>query len=223
MDEGMKELFKAFFEESLNPFIIFDSSGEVREYNKEGEFLLTQMEREELFNLAVNYASMHFGFKKTAVNLQVGHTTFCILQVGYVSAEEIGLVLYKNLCTKKYEPKSSDLQQANIFTLIDLALETNIPLETKVVKEYDVSIPDFKIDIKNFLRFLNKIFKQLHDQKEIFIRVKMAMGEYIVIGGKKYPVVIVEIASPKELDVDEKNYLYTLSRDKIVIELPLIM
>ncbi len=218
----MKEgLYKEFFENSLDPFIIFDENANVIEYNKEGEYVLSCTDKNELFNLALNNASQNFGFKITFIELDIGHSSFCAINVGYIDSSHIGLVLHKNVCNKKYRHISSNLQMANIFTLFDIAINTNLE-DTKIVKNYDVSIPEFKIDINTFLQFLNRIFKQLKKAPLIEITIKMNTGETVVIEGKKYKIISIDIKGGP-VRVEEGDFVASPLDNGIHIELPFIL
>jgi len=220
----MNDLYKEFFENSIDPFIIFDAEGNVIEYNKEGEYILSKIDKNELFNLAISHASMTFGFKQTLIELDIGHSSFCAINVGYVNSDRIGLVLHKNLCNKKYKNLSQNLQQVNIFTLIDIALNTNIDDSVKIYKEYDASIPEFKVNINRFLQFLNKIFKQINNAKKIKIVVKMATGETMVIEGKRYQILTIDIITDKEIIVKDNDFIHSpIKTGGIHIELPFIL
>ena len=219
-----EEFYKEFFEHSIDPFILFDSEGNVIEYNDEGEYILSKIDKSELFNLAVSHASMTFGFKQTLVELDIGHSTFCAINVGYINSETIGLVLHKNLCNKKYKNLSQNLQYANIFTLIDIAINTNLPDDVKIVKEYDASIPEFKININRFLQFLNKIFKQIKNAKDIRIVIKIATGETVVIDKKRYQILTIDIITDQEVTIKDDEFIYSpLKEGGIHIELPFIL
>ena len=219
------EIHKDFIENSINPFILFDSSGEVLEYNKEGEYILSIAKKEELFNLAISHASMSFGFKHSFIDLDIGHASFCAITVGYKDSERLGLMLHKNVCSKKLSPAPQELQSANIFTLIDIAINTNLDESNKITAEYDVSIPEFKLDINRFLQLLNKIFKALRDADRIYIKVTIATGRSIKIGGKKYQVVLMEIRSEdvEKLAIKDEEFILTYNKDRLTIELPFIL
>jgi len=218
------DLYKEFFEHSIDPFILFDAEGNVIEYNDEGEYILSKVDKSELFNLAVSHASMTFGFKQTLLELDIGHSSFCAINVGYLSGDAIGLVLHKNLCAKRHKNLSKDLQSANIFTLIDIAINTNLDDATRILKEYDASIPEFKLPIQRFLQFLNKIFRQLRDAKEIRIVIKMATGETMVIDGRRYQILTIDIIAPKEIELSDDTFIYSPRKEGGVhIELPLIL
>lgn len=219
------DIYRDFIENSINPFILFDATGEVLEYNKEGEYILSVVSKEELFNLAISHASMSFGFKHSFIELDIGHASFCAITVGYKDSERLGLMLHKSVCSKKLTPTSQELQSANIFTLIDIAINTNLDESNKITAEYDISIPDFKLDINRFLQLLNKIFKALRDAAQIYIKVTIATGRSIKIGDKKYQVVAIEIRSQEieKLAIKDEEFILTYHKDRLIIELPFIL
>ncbi|BCD67203.1 hypothetical protein [Nitratiruptor sp. YY09-18] len=218
------DIYKEFIENSINPFILFSPEGNILEYNKEGEYLLSIAAKEELFELAINHASMHAGFKHTFLELQIGHSKFCAILVGYIDSETLGLMLYKNMCSTKIQKNSKELQSANIFTLIDIAINTNLE-QTKVAAEYDVSIPEFKLDINHFLKTLNKIFKALKNTKELTVKVHIATGRSIKINQKRYRVVeiLIESEEVKNLrNLEDEQLIITFENNLLRIELPFI-
>ncbi len=219
------QLYKEFIENSLNPFILFSANGEIIEYNQEGEYLLSVAKKEDLFNMAVSHASMSFGFKHTFLHLDIGHSTYCAITVGYTDSDRIGLMLHKSVCSKKIYKKSADLQPANIFTLLDIAINTNLE-KPKITAEYDVSIPEFKLDINRFLQLLNKIFKALQDANTVSIQVHIATGTSIKIGEKRYQVVAIKIGSDKIERLqgfDDEEFVITYDNNQLRIELPFIL
>jgi len=219
------ELYKEFIEKSINPFIIFDSNAQVLEYNDEGEYILSVMDKDELFNLAVSHASMSFGFKHSFLDIDIGHSSFCALTVGYINSDTIGIMLHKNVCSKRFKSETQELHPSNIFTLLDIALHTNLSEKVKVITDYDVSIPEFKINVSKFLQLLNRIFQALKNTKELFLKVAIATGRSIKIEGKRYPVITLDIQSPQVYHLEpikDEEFIISFEKDTIHIELPFI-
>jgi len=219
------DIYREFIENSIDPFILFDSQGAVIEYNKEGEYILSVANKEELFNLAISHASMTFGFRHSFIQIDIGHSSFCAITVGYKDSDRIGLMLHKNVCSKRLLPSQENLQYANIFTLIDIALNINLDESCTIITDYDVSIPEFKLDIDKFLRLLNKIFKALQGQKQLLLRVAIATGRNIKIEDKKYQVVLFEITGDNlpTIDLFNESFIIVSDKDRIAIELPFIL
>jgi len=219
------DLYKEFIENSLDPYILFNAEGEILEYNKEGEYILSLSKKDDLFNLAISHASMSFGFKHSFLHFDIGHSSFCAITVGYKDSDRIGLMLHKNVCSKKLQTIQENLQSANIFTLLDIAITTNLDEKTKLTTEYDVSIPEFKLNINRFLQLLNKIFKTLRNSEEIFIKVSIATGRSIKIEGKKYQVVTITIKSKEieKLHIEEEEFILSFEKSSLTIELPFIL
>ncbi len=219
-------IYKMALENSINPFLIFDSAGNLVEYNNEAEFTLSFIKKEELFQIALENATHFPGFKQTYLDLDLGQISFCAVSVGYIDDEHICLTLHKNICKKSLK-LTDKLQQANIFTIFDVAINANMIEFKKLKMEYDVSIPDFKFDIDAFLKLLNKIFKKIKDAKSIYIKVGLATGRYLKIEKKNYSVVAIDIKpkgiDSKKLDVMNDEFLISRTKEGIHIELPLIL
>ncbi len=218
-------LYKEFIDNSLDPYILFNAEGEILEYNKEGEYILSISKKDELFNLAVSHASMSFGFKHSFLHIDIGHSTFCAITVGYKDSDHIGLMLHKNVCSKKLHAIQENLQLANIFTLLDIAITTNLDENTNLFTEYDVSIPEFKLNINRFLQLLNKIFKALKTSQEVLVKVHIATGRNMKIEGKKYQVVTIVIQSKEieQLHIEDEEFILTFDKKSLTIELPFIL
>ena len=219
------DLYKAFIDNNINPFVVFDAEGHVLQYNDEGEYILSVIDKDELYNLAVSHASMSFGFKHSFLDIDIGHSSFCAITVGYINSDTIGIMLHKNVCSKRYKAIDEDLQFANIFTLLDIAINTNLDPSTHIEAEYDVSIPEFKLNINNFLQLLNKIFKALKESPSLYIRVAIATGRSIKIANKRYPVINIDIKSPHISSIEsikDDEFIISIDKEKIHIELPFI-
>ena len=219
-------IYKLALENSINPFLIFDSNGKLIEYNNEAEFTLSFIKKEELFQIALENATHFPGFKQTYLDLDLGQISFCAVSVGYIDDDHICLTLHKNICKKSLK-LTDKLQSANIFTIFDVAINANMVDPKKLKVEYDISIPEFKFNIDAFLKLLNKIFKKIRDAKTIYIKVVLATGRYLKIEKKNYPVVSIDIKPEgidiKKLQMMEDEFLITRSKEGIHIELPLIL
>ena len=225
----MKDIYYQSIEYSINPFFLFDSEGELVDYNQEGEFLLSFVSKEQIYQLALENAAYFRGFKHTFIDLNFPQASFCAISVGYTDDERIAITLHKNICRQALQ-LTDKLQKANIFTLLDIAINSNMIEEERLRSEYDISIPDFKIDIDHFLKLLNKIFRTIKESPHIFIKVVFSAGRYLKIGSKKYPVVAIDIepegVEPQQLQSlvkDEKEFLISVNQKGIHIELPFIL
>jgi nitrogen-specific signal transduction histidine kinase len=123
-----------------------------------------------------------------------------------------------------------NINVTNIFTLVDLAISTSkIKTNINFIKNYDPSIPEFKLDASTFIKTLNQIFEAFKDKKSVTCSILLKIGEYIKIDGKKYSLISVEISSNEKNDfssinIKENNsFILTLDEDKITIDLPLIL
>jgi hypothetical protein len=226
-------IYEEVLEHDLNPFILFDGDGKIKNFNKEAEFLLNFASQKELFDLTVSYASKTFGFKREFINISYEKQSFYAILVGYISDDEIILRLYKEVNSSKLTKlDDNNLKETNIFTLIELSKSTTLLGCNLIIEEiYDVSIPLIKLNVNEFLLCINNIFEQLKKQKNIILKVSIKTGEYEVINNKKYKIIAIDFIANEKLDFYplstqvNKNDIINLSHknNTIKVELPLIV
>lgn len=219
-------------ENDLNPFMLFDGDGKIKNFNKEAEFLLNFVQPKELFNLAISYASQTFGFKREFISLSYDKQSFYAILVGYVSDDEIVLRLYKEVSATKIVKIDKNLKETNIFTLIELSKNTTfLGANISIEEIYDISIPVVKINVNEFLLSLNNIFEQLKNEKTLTLKVYIKTGEYEIIDKKRYKIICIDFIAKDDIDFyplkieTGKNDLFNIVNNKntIKLELPLIV
>ena len=226
--------FENWVEQDLNPIISFSNSGKIIYSNQEAQFLLNRISQKEIYALALKYASASFGFNTSYVNLRLKNYVFYALSVSYENEEEITIKLYKSTMVKKENKLSTKTGEiANIFTIVDLSISTQrTKSEINFMKNYDPSIPEFKMLVSDFLKLISKTYESFENAKVISTSVKLKIGEYIRIEGKKYSLITVEINSDgflsKEYYNIEDNFsssslILTAEEQKVQIDLPLIL
>lgn len=223
--------FEEWVELDLNPVISFSSSGKLLFSNHEAQFLFNRIKQKELFDLTLKYAPKTFGVETTYIDLSIENYTFYAITVKYDNEDEIHMKLYKSAMVKKDSQLSTkNTNITNIFTLVDLAISSKkIKSKSKFLKNYDPSIPEFKINAKEFIKTLNLIYDAFMNSEILTTSVILKIGEYIKIDGKKYSIISVEISSSNEIDLDSFTYedenasfILTILKDRISIDLPLI-
>jgi len=232
----MKDFYEQLLEHDLNPYLLFDSNGKVKSYNKEAEFLLNFVSIKELFQLAVSNASLNFGFNHKYISLKFNKQSYYAILVGYVSDDEIALRLYKVVSNNTHTIKDDKLKFVNIFSLIDLSKNSTLLNSSLQINElYDISIPEMKININDFLLCLNECFIFFSDHKNISLQVQIKIGEYEIVNEKKCKIVALEFISEKNLAVDKNVELSLESKairsnsniffdhNTIKLELPMIL
>lgn len=226
------KFYETWVELDLNPIISFSSQGKILFSNQEAQFLLSRISQKEIFDLALKYAPQTFDFKTSYIDLTIKNYTFYAVTVGYENDEEIHIKLYKSTMVKKnQEFNASNANMTNLFTLVDLSISTKkMQSKVKYLKNYDPSIPDFKMVAADFLKLLNHLYDQIQDATVITTSIKLKIGEYIRIDEKKYSLISVEISSDGNFksfndDKDQENSSFILSveKDKITIDLPLLL
>ena len=223
--------YEQWVELDLNPIISFSSLGKLTFSNHEAQFLLSRIKQKELFDLAVKHAPKTFGVETTYIDLNIENYTFYAITVKYEDEDEIHMKLYKSAMVKKdSQLNTKNTNITNIFTLVDLAISSKkIKSKAKFVKNYDPSIPEFKINANEFIKALNLIYTTIETSLLINTSVILKIGEYIKIEGKKYSIISVEISSAEKIDLNNFNYkdenasfIIVKTKEKISIDLPLI-
>ncbi len=228
----MDNFYEKLLEYDLNPFFIFTSMGKIKNFNKEAEFLLNYVNVKELFQLAVDNASHDFGFSQKYINLQFNKHAYYAILVGYVSEDEIALRLYKVVSNQIHSVDNKKLQLVNIFSLIELSKTTTLLHNNIIINEiYDISLPEMKININDFLLCLNDCFKYFKKEKELTLNVYTKIGEYEIIDNKKYKIVSLDFTTTNEVTFNSSlekkaskaNINIFFTKNKLKLELPIIL
>ena len=198
----MINFYEKLLEYDLNPYFIFNSNGRITKFNKEAEFLLNYVSVKELFQLAVDNASQDFGFSQKYIPLKYNKHSYYAILVGYMSDEEIALRLYRVVSNQTNTINSGMLKLVNIFNLIELSKNTTlIKSNVKINEIYDISLPEMRLNINEFLLCLNECFKYFIDEDEITLKVRMKIGEYEIIDNSKYNIIAIEFISNHKISV----------------------
>lgn len=224
--------FEDWVELDLNPIISFSPSSKIIYSNSEAQFLLNRIKPKELFELALKYAPKSFGIETSYIDLSIKNYTFYAVTVKYENEDELHMKLYKSAMVKKNSQLcTKNTNITNIFTLVDLAISTKkIKQNAKFIKNYDPSIPEFKLNASEFMKALNSILDTFEDSKMITTSVILKIGEYIKIDNKKFSIISVEVSPNEPYDLssfdykdDNASFIVTKDDDKITIDLPLVL
>ncbi len=219
-----------WIERDFNPFLLFDSSGKLLSLNDEAQFLLGTAHHQEIFKLALTYASSSFGFKHTFLDLEFGRFKFFGIMVGYEDEDSIGIRLYQAPVFKTHDP-CRDGEMVNLYMLIDLCISINsIDKKREFAKLLDPTMPDIKLKIDSFMRALNAIVEAI-DSTKIEIKLSFRVGEYIKFGENKYPFYSLSISADhfnkqkadeaKKICSDAKLY-YEMRNSGFCIDIPIV-
>lgn len=229
------KFFEDWIELDLNPIISFSSTSKIIYSNPEAQFLLNSISQKKLFDLALDYAPKTFGASTSYIDITIKNYTFYAITVMYENEDELHMKLYKSAMVKKSNNLNiKSINLSNIFTLVDLAISTSkIKNNINFIKNYDPSIPEFKLDASSFIKTLTEIFESLKDNEVLHCSILLKIGEYIKINGKKYSLISIEISSHEQNEFSLENlkdnikennsFILTLEKNKITIDLPLIL
>ncbi|MCH9814585.1 MAG: hypothetical protein K0U47_11665 [Epsilonproteobacteria bacterium] len=228
----MDTLHESFLEYDLNPFMVFSSSGKLLTYNQEAEYLLSFVPPQELYDLAVNYAAQSFGFRSTHVNLRYDRYSFCIVLVGYLDDDKIGLKLYKEVSGNTVSVSKNNMTSANLFALLELSKNSILASRKILITEsFDPTIPEMRLHVEKFLKLLNKVFSEYTNTKGLELRVSLKIGQNMLVEGKSYPICNIVIID-RNTTVQNREVLHTLATEanvvviikegKTIIEFPII-
>jgi len=231
--DQINNLHKQILENDLNPFMVFDTNGGLKDFNKEAEFLFSYVLPKELFDLAIANASKSYGTQKKFIPLSYDKLKFYAILVNYLDDEYIALKLYKEVCNEEqivYDDKQ--LEYVNIFSLIELSKTTNLlQYDIKLSEDYDISIPEIKLYVNDLLISLNDIFLLLTKNKKLNIKVFIKIGEYEIIEQKKHQIIAIEFIAnniqPLTTEILKRaRNIYAniyIKDDKLTLDFPMIL
>jgi len=222
--------FQFIIENDANPFILFSNTGKIKYLNSSAEILMGSVTAKKLFELAVAHAPQTFGFKKSILNLNFNSFAFYGINVLYENEEYIGIHLYNKAIehtNKKIILDGFTLTDINILLQANLEL-FNINYNGSIELLTDYDIPKFQIHQNNFSLFLGKLLSQFSESKKLKISVKIKLGEQVVLKGKKYAIIVLELKGKLKKeealrDLAEKNFItMQVANNSVTLEIPAI-
>ncbi len=208
----MINLFSNIIENDLNPFLIFDKDSKVIYYNKEAEYILSYVNSKEIYDLAISLAPHNYGYKSTFIDVIYNRIKYYAILVGYEDDDKLAVKLYKEAVNDTFNFKQENTTKTSIYTLIELAKSNLLSkYDLKINQNFDPSIPEMKLLVKEFLSLLNYIFSFFKDFPQVNISVSMKIAEIIRVNNKRYPICVIKI-SPQQI-AENKNELLKLSKD----------
>ncbi|GHV03734.1 hypothetical protein AGMMS50229_03570 [Campylobacterota bacterium] len=227
---------KNWLEYDYNPFFVFSQNRTVSYINRSAE-LLSGYEPIKTFNdLALSYASIDFGYKTTFMPLDFGNFHFFAITVGYEDENEIGIKLYQSPASKENtvdKIKSCDL--TNIYVLIDIAISLSKSRlsKTQFRNEFDPTIPEFKLSQNDFTKVLRKLYECFEAScVQITTSLKLKIGEFLFVGGERYPLLELYIHSTARTTKDDVaiealassiNISTLFNAGSVTLEIPIVV
>jgi len=225
--------FKFFIEYDANPFVLFNSKGQIVYLNSSAEILMGSCSKKELFDITLSYAPKNFGYKKTLIDLSFGYFEFYAINVLYDNEEEIGIHLYNKPMIKLNSVLNLEgYSQTDINLLFEVNIELfKMQYGGKLELLTDYEIPKLYIHQNNFSFLIRKILEQMKESPKITIKIKIKIGEMIIVNGKKYPIILFTFESQTRdrsqdeeiLSIATKNYINIhFAKNSITLEIPAI-
>jgi len=236
----LKNIYKDMIMKDLNPFLLFDSDGKLVDYNTSAEFLLNDITIDELYSLALTYASKSYGINNQYIELKYSSDSYYAVSVGYIDDINIALRLFKiiehnqikDLQENKSIYQTEDFEDVNLFSLIDISKSsTLLQSDIKTVEDYDISIPEIKLKINSFILLLNSCFSHFKDHKLLIIIIRIKLGEYQMIDNKRHSIISCELQSHQDIDtistVEQKaidaNVNLFSTQKSLILEFPMFL
>jgi hypothetical protein len=219
-----------WIEYDYNPFILFNSKGKILSLNSEAQFLLGFTNPQEIFELAITYANVSFGFRTAFLELIYGRYHFFGITVGYDNEDEIGIKLYQ-APSYKLTTKKPVGELVNIYTIVDLCIASNsISSDIRFIKEYDPTIPDIILNSNTLIKLINKVYTSCQESTGIITKIYYRVGEHIKFDEKKYSIFSIKIIPDKfnKMKLSEiklfaqENDFYVEINQHITINIPMI-
>jgi len=222
-----------FIESDNSPFVLFNREGTITYLNNAAEILLGYVKAHDLYRLALQYAPDDFGTKTTAMELRYHQLSFYALTVAYQNEEHIGIRLYYRPRTKSANPiDPSRFKSTNINTVLEAAISLfALQYPTKFDLLTDADLPEFQLDQNRFSKLLRKALKLFRASADLHISLTMAIGESIIVEGKRRPIVRLAIEANGRYSDDDRT-IKTLAEEmriaaildehRIVLDIPFI-
>ncbi|MEF3191804.1 MAG: hypothetical protein K6347_04540 [Campylobacterales bacterium] len=223
-----------WIEYDYNPFILFDSNGDILSLNQSAQFLISKVTPKTLYEMAVAYAPKSFGYKTSFVDLTYDVFYFFAITVGYDNDEEIGIKLYQSpYGHAKKSVTLKELEPVNIYLLIDACM-ANLASRHAInfKKEIDPTLPMIKLPQTKFLKLLSKAYEAFSPSDEILTQLKIKTGEFLQISGQKCQILQLKLSANKRLaDHDlaieqlghESNIFASFDDQAITLNIPVIL
>ncbi|MBL6970362.1 MAG: hypothetical protein ISR68_03090 [Campylobacterales bacterium] len=236
----MKNIYKDMIMKDLNPFLLFDSDGKLVDYNTSAEFLLNDITIEELYSLALTYASKSYGINNQYVELKYPNDSYYAVSIGYIDDMNIALRLFKTIEQNQIKDvqgdksiyQTEDFKDVNLFSLIDISKSsTLLQSNLKIIEDYDISIPEIKLKINSFILLLNSCFSHFKDHELLTIIIRIKLGEYQMIDNKRHGIISCELQSNQDIDtnslVEQKaidaNVNLFSTKKSLILEFPMFI
>ncbi len=182
--------FRFLAESDGSPLLVFNHKGHILYLNDAAEILLGYADHKELFQIALTHAPRDFGTQTVMMELHYHQLQFYAITVAYNSEEWVSIRLYyRPRIAEEHKLDSSHLRETDLNLLLDMAIGFyQVKNRGKVRLMTDRDLPTFLTDQNTASRLLRKALESFTSDATLEISLRMVPGEYILIDGKRHPV-----------------------------------
>jgi nitrogen-specific signal transduction histidine kinase len=186
--------YKFFADSDLNPFIIFNQNSKILYLNYSAEMLLGHVDKREIFDIALVHAPKNYGTKTTNKEFVYNHLSYYAINVSYENEEIIGIRFYEKPKIIQSNDNISKFKKTDIHLLLEAAiLQFKAKSSAKLFLIADYEIPEFLLAQNDLSKILRKTFEALSKATRVTVTLKMKVGEYRLISGKKQAILKLQI------------------------------
>ena len=225
--------FRFLAESDGSPLLVFNHKGHVVYLNDAAEILLGYADHKELFEIALTNAPKDFGSRTVLMELHYHQLLFYAVTIAYNTDEWVSLRLYyRPRVAEEHRLDSSRMRLTDFNQLLDMAIgffSVKNPGKIQLVTDRD--LPPFKTDQNSASLLLRKALESFDNSRRIDIILTMALGEYIHIDGKRFPVLRLTLRGDERQIREDRTIeelaesigaVPYLEKKKIVFDLPFI-
>ena len=187
--------FRFLVESDGSPLLVFNQRGHILYLNDAAEILLGYADYKELFQIALAHAPKDYGSQTVMMELHYHQLQFYAVTIAYNSEEWIAMRLYyRPRLAEEHKIDSSRLRETDLNTLLDMAIGFyRLENHGKLRLMTDRDLPPLLTDQNNASRLLRKALESFKESTALDISLRMVPGEYILIDGRRHPVLRLTI------------------------------
>ena len=225
--------FRFLAESDGSPLLVFNPRGHILYLNDAAEILLGYADHKELFQIALTHAPKDFGSRTVMMELHYHQLQFYAVTVAYSSEEWVSMRLYyRPRIADEHKIDSHHLRETDLNLLLDMAIGFHqVENRGKVRLMTDRDLPVFLTDQNRLSRLLRKTLDHFKESKTLEITLRIVPGEYILLEGRRHPVLRLSFCGELRSIRDERlleeladpiGIAPYIDDDEIILDIPFI-